>query len=679
MKTHAERVNFLWSVADLLRDAFKRGKYQDVILPLTVLRRIDCVLEPTKEVVLKRNAELSELGLENRDQQLRKVSGYAFYNTSRYDFRRLLADAPNLGANLRNYIAGFSPNMKEVLDRFDFHNTITKLDDAGLLFLVLERFGSVDLHPNVVDNHAMGEIFEELIRRFNEALNENPGEHFTPRDVIGLMVTLMLAGTEDELSRPHIARTVYDPCAGSGGMLTMAKQHILEMNPNADVFLFGQEVNPETWAISKADLLITSEQGRDAENIKFGSSLSRDQLPEMRFEYLITNPPYGKEWKNDEAAVRAEHAKGDAGRFGAGLPRISDGQMLFLQHLMSKMKAPDAARSRVAIVMNGSPLFTGDAGSGESEIRRWILEHDWLEAIVQLPEQLFYNTGITTYVWLLTNRKDERRHGKVQLIDASKAWVPMRRSLGDKRRMLSAEQITEVRSLLDAFQENQRSKVMPTTAFGYRRITVERPLRLAFEVNPEAIERLRTSKAFIGLATSKRKEGPMREAEEAAGRSVQQALLELMEAMPTDRWMSRDSFLAALDDCARSRGMKLTAPTRKMVVAAIGVRDESAEVCTDAAGNAEPDPELRDFENVPLGESVDDYFEREVRPYVPDAWINTAVRDQRDGEIGRVGYEINFNRYFYVYTPPRPLEEIDAEIKALEAEILAGLREVTSA
>ena len=679
MKTHAERVNFLWGVADLLRDAFKRGKYQDVILPLTVLRRIDGVLEPTKEAVLKRNASLKEMGLENREAQLRKASGYAFYNTSRYDFRRLLADAPNLASNLRNYIAGFSPNMKEVLDRFEFDNTIARLDDSGLLFLVLERFGSVDLHPDVVDNHEMGEIFEELIRRFNEALNENPGEHFTPREVISLMVTLMLAGTEDELSQPHIARTVYDPCAGSGGMLTIAKQRILEINPNADVFLFGQEVNPETWAVTKADLLITSTQGRDAENIKFGSTLSRDQLADRRFDYLITNPPYGKDWKNDEAAIRAEAAKGDAGRFSAGLPRISDGQMLFLQHLLSRMESADTGESRVAIVMNGSPLFTGDAGSGESEIRRWILENDWLEAIVQLPEQLFYNTGITTYVWVLTNRKEERRRGKVQLIDAASFWSPMRRSLGDKRRYLDEEKhIKRVRHLLDALEEGEHSKIFPTTAFGYRRITVERPLRLAFEVTAEAIDRLRESKGFIGLATSKKKPGPMRDAEEAAGRVSQEALLELVEAMPKDRWTSRAAFLGALDDCARSCDLKLSAPMRKMIVVAIGLRDESAEVCTDASG-AEPDPELRDYENVPLGESVDDFVAREVLPYVPDAWTNTGVRDLRDGEIGKVGYEINFNRYFYVYTPPRPLWEIDAEIKALEEEILAGLREVTTA
>jgi len=650
-----------------------------VILPLTVLRRVDCVLEPTKDAVLKRNAELKELGLENRDAQLRKVSGYAFYNTSRYDFRRLLSDAPNLVPNLRNYISGFSPNMREVLERFDFGNTITKLPEAGLLFLVLERFATADLHPDIVSNHEMGSIFEELIRRFNEALNENPGEHFTPREVIALMVTLMLRGTEDELARSHIVRTIYDPCAGSGGMLTIAKERIREISPNADVYLFGQEVNPETWAVAKADLLITSVDGRDADNLRFGSTLSRDQLADHRFDFLITNPPYGKEWKNDEAAIRAENDRGEAGRFAAGLPRISDGQMLFLQHLLSRMHPPGGeGHSRVAIVMNGSPLFTGDAGSGESEIRRWTLEHDWLEAIVQLPEQLFYNTGITTYVWILTNRKQEQRRGNVQLIDASSLWVPMRRSLGDKRRQISAEQIADIGGLLEAFQEGERSKIFPTTAFGYRRITVERPLCLDFQAREERVERLRASRGFIALATSKKKDGPAKDAEEAQGRALQQAILDLVASMPGARFTSRPDFVAALDDCARTRGVHLTVAVRKVILAALGERNEEAEVCLLPNGEPEPDADLRDFENVPLGESVEGYFEREVRPYVADAWINTGVRDHRDGETGKVGYEINFNRYFYVYKPPRPLEDIDAEIKALEQEILAGLADITA-
>ncbi|HEX7089942.1 MAG TPA: class I SAM-dependent DNA methyltransferase, partial [Longimicrobiales bacterium] len=464
---HSEIVSFIWGVADLIRDTFKRGKYQDVILPLTVLRRLDCVLAATKEKVLARQAELSARGLQDLDAQLRKASGFAFYNTSRYDFEKLLADAPNLAVNLRNYIAGFSSNMREVIERFDFDNTISKLDEAGLLFQVLERFKNVDLHPDKVDNPTMGMIFEELIRRFNEALNENPGEHFTPRDVVHLMVDLMLAGDEAEIRRRGIIRTVYDPCCGSGGMLMITKEHITTgvrrngeiirpaINPEADVHLFGQEVNPETWAVSKSDLFMKDPTGRDADNIAFGSVLSNDRHAGRHFDYLIANPPYGKDWNRDADAVRAEHERGAAGRFAPGLPRISDGQLLFLLHMLAHAKHPQEGGSRIAIIMNGSPLFTGDAGSGESEIRRYILENDLLEALIALPEQLFYNTGIATYIWLLTNRKEPRRRGLVQLIDASSFWVPMRRSLGDKRREIPPERAREILDILAAFRDGE--------------------------------------------------------------------------------------------------------------------------------------------------------------------------------------------------------------------------------
>src|SRR5437899_5584050 len=442
---HGEIVSFLWGVADLIRDTFRRGNYQDVILPLTVLRRLDCVLAGTKEKVLAKQAELRGKKLENLDPQLRKIAGFAFYNTSRYDFEKLLADAPHLAANLRNYIAGFSPNMREVLEKFDFDNTISKLDESGLLFQVLERFKNVDLHPGKVDNPTMGTIFEELIRKFNEALNENPGEHFTPRDVVHLMVDLMLAGDEDRIRRKGAVSTVYDPCCGSGGMLLITKEHVTvglrrngnvlrpPINKDAEIHLFGQEVNPETWAVSKSDLFIKEPTGRDADNIMFGSTLSNDRLAQRHFDYLIANPPYGKDWKGDEDGVRTEHERGGAGRFAPGLPRISDGQLLFLLHMLAHAKDPKEVGSRIAIIMNGSPLFTGDAGSGESEVRRFILENDLLEALIALPEQLFYNTGIATYVWVVTNRKSPARKGEVQLIDATSFWVPMRKSLGDKR------------------------------------------------------------------------------------------------------------------------------------------------------------------------------------------------------------------------------------------------------
>ena len=425
---HSQIVSFIWGVADLIRDTFKRGKYQDVILPLTVLRRLDCVLAPTRRKVLEVQARFKDK-LDNPGRQLQRASGFAFYNTSRYDFEKLLADAPHVAQNLRNYIAGFSPNMREVLEKFDFDNTIAKLDESGLLFQVVQRFGDpqVNLHPDAVDNATMGTIFEELLRKFNEALNENPGEHFTPRDVVHLMVDLLLAGDGERLRTKGVVLSVYDPCCGSGGMLTIAKEHLTAgetrdgerrgaaVNPDADTHLFGQEVNPETFAICKSDLFMKSADGRDAKNVLFGSTLSNDRHAGAGFDYLIANPPYGKDWKRDQDAVRAEHDRGDAGRFGPGLPRISDGQLLFLQHMLAHVKEPARGGSRVAIIMNGSPLFTGDAGSGESEIRRWILEHDLLEALIALPEQLFYNTGIATYVWVLTNRKRPERRGKVQL------------------------------------------------------------------------------------------------------------------------------------------------------------------------------------------------------------------------------------------------------------------------
>ncbi len=699
---HSEIVNFLWGVADLIRDTFKRGKYQDVILPLTVLRRLDCVLAGTKEKVLAKQAELRGKKLENLDPQLRKVAGFAFYNTSRYDFEKLLADAPHLAANLRNYIAGFSPNMREVLEKFDFDNTISKLDEAGLLFQVLERFKNVDLHPDRIDNPTMGTIFEELIRKFNEALNENPGEHFTPRDVVHLMVDLMIAGDEKEIRARKAIRTVYDPCCGSGGMLMITKEHITvglrkngdllrpAINPDAEIHLFGQEVNPETWAVSKSDLFMKDPTGRDADHIAYGSTLSNDRHSGQTFDYLIANPPYGKDWKRDEDAVRAEHERGAAGRFAPGLPRISDGQLLFLLHMLAHAKAPKDGGSRIAIIMNGSPLFTGDAGSGESEIRRHILEHDLLEALIALPEQLFYNTGIATYVWVVTNRKARARRGKVQLIDATSFWVPMRKSLGDKRREIPLERSKDILRILAEFKDGETrkvakdgkeeeiviSRIFPTTHFGFRKITVERPLKLNFQASEERIARVEEEKGFLALAQSKKK-GAAGAKEQAEGRALQEAIRELLRTLPATLVKDRDEFERLLDAAARKAGVKLSAPARKAVLSALSERDETAAICRDKEGNPEPDPELRDTESVPLAERGEAFFEREVKPHVPDAWIDTSRRDPRDGEVGLVGYEINFNRYFYRYTPPRPLEEIEADIRAIEGDIMRMLAEVT--
>ena len=702
MMNHSEIASFIWGVADLIRDTFKRGKYQDVILPLTVLRRLDCVLAPTRENVLQRQAELKGRGLGDLDRQLCRASGFAFYNTSQYDFERLLADAPNVAPNLRNYIAGFSHNMREVLERFDFDNTISRLDESGLLFQVLEKFGGVDLHPDQIDNATMGTIFEELLRRFNEALNENPGEHFTPRDVVHLMVDLMLAGDEASIGDKGVVRTVYDPCCGSGGMLMIAKEHIKvgrrengnllrgPVNPDAEIHLYGQEVNPETWAVSKSDLFIKDPEGRDAENIAFGTTLSNDAHAARSFDYLIANPPYGKYWKRDERSVRAEHDRGTMGRFAPGLPRISDGQLLFLLHMLAHIKDPEEGGSRIAIIMNGSPLFAGDPGSGESEIRRYIFENDLLEALIALPEQLFYNTGIATYVWLLTNRKAPERKGKVQLIDASTFWKPMRKSLGDKRRQITPEKAEDILKLLVDYSDGDTrvvtregrqeeavvSRVFPTSHFAYRKITVERPLRLNFLASPDRIARLEQERGFQSLAKSK-KRGYAADQEEAQGLKLQRALRDLLDDMPETTVLDRKDFEANLDDALKKAELKLPTPAKRAVLNALSERDETAAVCRGRNGEPEPDPELRDTERVPLAERVEDFFEHEVLPHVPDAWIDESKRDPKDGEVGVVGYEINFNRHFYRYTPPRPLEDIERDIQAIEADIMRMLGEVT--
>ncbi|MEL4897436.1 class I SAM-dependent DNA methyltransferase [Crocosphaera sp. Alani8] len=584
-------------------------------------------------------------------------------------------DPQDLGANLKRYINSFSSNMREVLEKFDFPNTIDKLEDANLLFQVMEKFKTIDLHPDKVSNLEMGYIFEELIRKFNEALDENPGEHFTPREVIQLMVNLLLSQDLDSLKQAHITRTVYNPCCGSGGMLTIAKERILELNPNSTVFLFGQEVNPETFAICKSDLYMKSEDGKEADNIKFGSTLSNDQHSDQTFDYLLANPPYGKDWKRDKEAVTKESEKVGS-RFSAGTPRISDGQLLFLQQMLSRMKSFESEGSRVAIVMNGSPLFTGDAGSGESEIRRWILENDWLEAIIALPEQLFYNTGIATYVWVLSNKKLSSRKGKVQLISASDFWVAMRKSLGNKRREISKKQIENITDIFRGFEASEISKIFKSTDFGYRKITIERPLRLNFQITPERIERVKEQTAFINLAVSKKKNPEMKKIEEEAGREQQKAILGVLLSLPDELYKHRKPFTLLLKKVFKVDNVAVKASLLKAILTGLSEKDETAEICRDRDGKPEPDTDLRDTENVPLDEDIYDYFQREVKPHVSDPCINETVRDSKDNEVGKVGYEINFNRYFYQYQPPRELGEIEGDIQEVEGEILAMLKEM---
>ena len=569
--------SFIWSVADLLRGDYRQSDYGKVILPFTVLRRLDCVLEATKPAVLAEHAEKQALGLNPEPFLLRKA-GQSFYNTSPLDMKKLMGDQDHIRENLYSYIQAFSPAVRDIFERFEFHTQVERLGKAGLLYQVAEKFSRIDLHPETVDNHQMGLVFEELIRKFAEISNETAGEHFTPRDAIRLMVNLIFIEDDDILTKPGVVRTVYDPTAGTGGMLSVAGEYLEEHNPQARLTVSGQELNPESYAICKADMLI---KGQDVANIVFGNTLSDDGHPHKKFDYMLSNPPFGVEWKKVEKEVRKEHEQqGFNGRFGPGLPRVSDGSMLFLLHLVSKMQPVADGGSRFGIVLNGSPLFTGGAGSGESEIRRYVLENDLLEAIVGLPTDMFYNTGISTYLWILSNRKPAHRTGKVQLIDASSFWQKMRKSLGSKRKELSDTHIAEITRLFGSFTEAEQdgkpiSRIFATSDFGYRTITVERPLR--------------DDKGKIVLGSK-----------------------------------------------GKLKGKPLA------------------------------DSSLRDTENVPLTEDVTAYFKREVLPHAPDAWI--------DHDKTKVGYEIPFNRHFYVFQPPRDLAEIDTDLKRCTDRIMAMIK-----
>lgn len=688
MNNFSEKVSFIWGVADLLRGDYKQSEYGRVILPFIVLRRLDQVLAPTREAVWTA-AEKYPPGKTAdalRHRMLVKAAKQGFYNTSKLDFPKLLADPNNIGANLVGYIHGFSQNVRDIMEKFRFEQQVTRLDNANLLFLVARKFVEVDLHPYKRDpdgtiqvgddgkpvpnvtNHEMGYIFEELIRKFSEQSNETAGEHFTPREVIRFMVNLLFAEDDEVLHKPGIVRSIYDPACGTGGMLSVAEEHLSGLNPEARLQVFGQELNGESYAICKADMLI---KGQDADNVKYGNSFSEDGLPDVRADYLISNPPFGVDWSKAEKAVRGEHeSRGHSGRFGPGLPRKNDGSLLFLLHMISKMKpAPDAGGtgSRLAIVFNGSPLFTGAAGSGESEIRRWIIENDWLEAIVALPDQMFYNTGISTYIWLVTNRKAPERKGKVQLINGVGYFQKMRKSLGDKRKELGPEHIAELTRLYAAFEPGPDVKIFDNEDFGFHRITVERPLKLNFQASAERIARLDDERAWQNLLKS-RKKGEKAQQEIAAGEALQAAVRRVLEAMDgTTLYQSRPAFVKALKAAAKAEDVTIPASIQKAVLSALSERDETAAVCKKK-GQPEPDTDLRDYENVPLKEDIDEYLAREVLPHVPDAWV--------DHSKTKVGYEIPFTRHFYVYQPPRPLEVIEQEIRELEQEIQGMLAEV---
>ena len=657
-----EKVNFIWSIADLLRGDYRQAEFQDVILPLTVLKRLDDVLEPTKEKGLVKNKELKERGVENKDLILTKASGYPFFNVSKFTFQNLLQDPNNIAKNLRAYINRFSENMYSILENFEFENEIKKLDEANLLYLIIQRVNEIDLHPDVVSNHEMGTIFEELIRKFSEQSNETAGEHFTPRKVIRLMVRLLIAGN-GSLKQKNIIRTIYDPAGGTGGMLTISKDEILELNPSAKVYLFGQELNPKTFAIAKSDILI---KGEEADNIKKGNSFSEDQLAGRTFDLMLSNPPFGVEWKKVESYVRKEAEElGFEGRFGAGLPRISDGSLLFLQHMISKMKPVKEGGSRIAIVFNGSPLFTGDAGSGESDIRKWIIENDWLEAIVGLPHQLFYNTGIYTYIWIVTNNKPKGRKGKVQLIDAREYYEKMRKSLGNKRNDISDEQIEEIVDIYKSFRESDKSKIFSNDDFGYHKITVERPLQLNFQASDERIELMKEEQAFQKLSVAAvpkafginlRKKKNI----ESNSKPVSTTIIRALKSIGDTVYKNKDKFEAELDSVFKKHNLDADKSLKKTILKALSEHDETADMIYDKNGNPEPNPDLRDYENVPLKENIHEYFDREVKPHLPDAWL--------DEKRTKIGYEISFTKYFYKYKPLRPLEAITRDIKTLEEE-----------
>lgn len=653
VSTHQELAGFIWSVADLLRGDYKQSEYGKVILPFTVLRRLDCVMEPTRQAVWDRYAALK---MTNKDQLLKLAAGLPFYNTSKQSFATIGADAAGVARNLRDYINGFSPNAREIIDKYEFETQIIRLANARLLYPVVQRFADVDLSPARVDNHQMGYVFEELIRRFSEISNETAGEHFTPREVIRLMVHLLVGPDADHLTGLGNVVNILDPACGTGGMLSAAEELIRSLNPRAEVKLFGQEINAESYAICRSDMMVKEQDA----NIVFGNSFSDDHFKYQKFDYLLANPPFGVEWKKVRDFVEEEAKLGHARRFGAGLPRINDGSFLFLQHMLSKMEDPEKGGSRIAIVFNGSPLFTGAAESGESNIRRWILENDYLEGIVGLPDQLFYNTGISTYFWILSNRKADALKRKVILLDARDQWVKMRKSLGDKRKMISDDQVAYItRVYADALTiaggpdhpDHARVKVFDTTDFGYRRITVERPLKLRLEVTEDALAALAEGKPLMRY-------------------EHRDALVGAFKPLLGAVWLTKAEAKNALHAAAAAAGVSWPGPVvEKGIWGAVSVTDPNGEV-QKVKGVVLPDPDLRDYENVPLKEDIHEYFEREVRPYVPDAWIDESKT--------RIGYEIPFTRHFYVYKPPRPLAEIDAELRDLESQIQALLREVTS-
>jgi type I restriction enzyme M protein len=664
-------VSFLWNIAESLRGTYKAEDYGKVMLPMIVLRRFDCLLDEYDRETIKRvcketdyvsGAERDEVVIAELEE-IHKMKHLSFFNISDYNFKSLLDDSENIAENLKEYINGFSENVKGIMENFKFSTQIDHLNKKNKLYAVIQKFSEVDLHMDRVSNELMGKIYEELIRRFYE--NTDAGEHYTPREVVELCME-MLFYTEDEFIREEGRLIdIADFCVGTGGMLSEARRYIEANNKKAEIQLYGQELMDESFAICQADMIM---KGENPENIRLGNSLSEDRFRGEKFRFLISNPPYGVTWKDEEKAVKEEAELGFDGRFGAGTPRVSDGSLLFLQNMTSKMKT-DEEGSRIAIILNGSPLFTGDAGSGESDIRKWIIESDMLEGIIALPTDMFYNTGISTYIWVLTNRKTPERKGKIQLVDGSKFYKPMRKSLGSKRKKISKSQIQEIKEIYSAFEETDISKIFDNADFGFRKITVERPLKLRFEVNEETLEVFKGTTQYINLAVSKKKNEEVKSKEEAEGREKQEQLLDALKGIK-GKFLDREKFLKVLKAQLKKDGVDfVNAGMIKAIWSSIGVRDEEASVCTNKKGVIEPDTNLRDSESIPLKEDVQEYFKREVLPHVPDAYIDETTLD-------KIGYEIPFTRHFYKYKKLRGFEEIMKEISDLEAEIQEGIKAV---
>lgn len=643
-------VPFIWNIAESLRGPFKPSEYGSVVLPFTVLRRLDAVLADTKPAVLEAVKSIGSLPEMLQAIKLQEASGHQFYNTSPFDFSKLVADPADLRANLSSYLGGFSPNVRDIFERFEFDKTLNKLAEKNKLFAVTEKFAQADFHPRTVSNIQMGLVFEELIRWANERSNETAGDHYTPREVIKLMVELLFALDDDALSKSGVVRSIYDPTAGTGGMLSVADEYLHTLNPSIQLSLYGQDYNDASYAICKADMVI---KGQDVDNIALGDTLTEDAFDDKKFDYGLSNPPFGVDWKDQRTFVDDEHTKlGFNGRFGPGTPAVSDGAMLFLLHLVSKMRKPEDGGSRMAIVLNGSPLFSGGAGGGESNIRKWLLEGDLVEAIIGLPKDMFYNTGISTYVWVLTNRKDDSRKGRVQLIDGREMFTKLRKGLGSKRNELSPKNIETIVGLYAGFEDGEHSKIFRNEDFLYRTITVERPLKLNWYATPERIDTVFEAKAIQKL----------NERDATALRAA-------LDRLGTDTvWKNRTAFQKALKDAAKAEGLTLPAPLLKTVTTELGEQDDTADTCTDAKGNPESDASLRDTENVPWDEDVDAYVAREVLPYASDAWVDHSKTKE--------GAEIPFTRHFYQYIPPRPLEEIDRDLDAVMDQLRAMLVEV---